>query len=68
MRTKEAIAFFKNNVSALARAAEVKQSTIYTWGEYPPGGRQLLLERKTRYRLRAEPDCMKPRPRVSKAA
>jgi len=61
MKTSAVIAYFKGNVSELARAAEVHQSTVYSWGEYPPGGRQLLLERKTGGDLKAEPDCMKRR-------
>jgi hypothetical protein len=63
MKTSEAIAHYGGNVSALARAAEVDQSTVYSWGEYPPGPRQILLERKTKKALRAEKDCMLPRPR-----
>jgi hypothetical protein len=61
MRTSEAIAYFGGNVSELARVAEVDQSTVYSWKEYPPGGRQLLLERKTKGALKAEPDCMNRR-------
>lgn len=65
MKTSEAIAYYGGNVSELARAAEVDQSTVYSWGEYPPGGRQLLLERKTNGDLAAEPDCMKATSRKS---
>ena len=61
MRTSEAIAYYGGNVSALARAAEVDQSTVYSWKEFPPGGRQLLLEQKTGGALKAEPDCMQKR-------
>jgi transposase-like protein len=67
MKTSEAIAFFGGNVSELARAADVHQSTVYSWGDYPPGPRQLLLERKTKGRLKAERDCMLPKPRKEKA-
>lgn len=63
MRKSEAIAFYGGNVSELARAAEVDQSTVYSWGEFPPGPRQLLLQRKTKGKLKAEKDCMFPRPR-----
>lgn len=59
MKKSQAIAYYGGNVSELARAAEVDQSTVYSWGEYPPGGRQLLLELKTGGDLKAEPGCMK---------
>jgi hypothetical protein len=65
MTKEEAIAYYAGNVSALARAAEVDQSTVYSWGEYPPGGRQLLLERKTKGALKAEPNCMQKPKRVT---
>jgi hypothetical protein len=58
MTKSEAIAFY-GSVTALALAAEVDQSTVSGWGEYPPGGRQLLLERKSNGVLKAEPDCMR---------
>lgn len=64
MKKSEAIAYFNGNVSEMARAAEVDQSTVYSWGEYPPGGRQLLLERKTKGKLKAEPNCMRQPKRV----
>lgn len=67
MKTSEAIAHFGGNVSALARAAEVDQSTVYSWGEYPPGPRQLLIERKTKGQIKAEKNCMLPKPRKKKA-
>lgn len=58
MRKSEAIAYFGGNISALARALDIDQSTVYSWGEFPPGGRQLQLEKITKRVLRAEPDCM----------
>lgn len=68
MTKSEALAYYGGNVSELARAAEVDQSTVYSWKErFPPGPRQLLLERKTDGKLRAEPDCMLPKPRTEKA-
>lgn len=63
MKTSEAIQHYGGNVSELARAAEVDQSTVYSWGEFPPGPRQLLLQRKTKRALLAEKDCMLPKPR-----
>lgn len=66
MTKAEALAHFKGNVSALARALDMDQSTFYSWKEYPPGGRQLQLERITGGRLKAEPGCMQ-RKRAEKA-
>jgi transposase-like protein len=57
MTKSDAIAYFQGNVSALARAAGVHQSTVYDWGEYPPDSRQLRLQRATKGRLKAEPGC-----------
>lgn len=57
MRKSEALAYFNGNVSALARAAGVDQSTIYGWGEFPPDKRQVRLERVTNGELKAEPEC-----------
>lgn len=57
MTKSEAIAHFQGNVSALARAAGVDQSTVYSWKEYPPPGRQLRLQKITRGKLKAEPGC-----------
>lgn len=55
MTKLEAIAHFGGNVSALARALGIDQSTVYSWGEYPPDTRQLQLEQITP--LKAEPEC-----------
>lgn len=57
MTKLEAIAHYGNNVSALARALGIDQSTVYSWGKYPPDRRQLQLERLTKKTLRAEPGC-----------
>ena len=57
MMKLEAIAHYGNNVSALARALDIDQSSIYSWGEYPPDARQLQLERITGGKLKAEPEC-----------
>jgi hypothetical protein len=43
MYTKDAIAFFKSK-PALARAAGVRKSTVYKWGELVPEGRAHRLE------------------------
>lgn len=58
MTKSEALEFYGSNVSALARALGMDQSTFYSWGEFPPGGRQLQLERITGGKLKAEPGCM----------
>lgn len=55
MKTSEAIAFYGGNVSALARALDCDQSTPYSWGEYPPLGRQYQLQELTGGLLKAEP-------------
>lgn len=67
MTKTEALQFFQGNVSALARALEMDQSTYYSWGEFPPGGRQLQLERLSGGVLKAEPNCMQRKPRGKKA-
>ncbi len=59
MTKSEAIKFYGGNVSELARALGIDQSTFYSWGDYPPGGRQLQLEALSKGELKAEPDCMK---------
>jgi len=61
MTKTEALAFYDGNVSALARALDMDQSTFYSWGTFPPGGRQLQLERITGGKLKAEPGCMSSR-------
>lgn len=47
MTKSEAIAFYGGNVSALARALGIDQSTVYSWGDQPPTGRQYQLEKIT---------------------
>lgn len=63
MTKLEALQYFDGNVSALARALDMDQSTYYSWLEYPPGGRQLQLERITGGKLKAEPGCMQRKTR-----
>ena len=57
MKTSEAIAHYADNKSELARIVGVDQSTVYSWGEYPPDKHQLKLERLTKGALKAEPEC-----------
>lgn len=59
MRKEEAIRFYGSQ-SALARALGIAQASVAGWGEYPPGGRQLQIEKVTKGELKAEPDCMQP--------
>jgi transcriptional repressor of cell division inhibition gene dicB len=54
MKKSEAIAFYQGNVSALARALDIDQSTVYSWGDYPPVGRQYQLEKISGGVLKAE--------------
>ena len=54
MTTDEAKAFYGGNVSALARALGLDQSSIYSWGPKPPAIRQLQLECITGGKLSAE--------------
>lgn len=57
MRTADAVRHFGSQ-TAVAEALGMKsQSSVSTWGEYPPALRQLQLERVTGGKLRAEPDC-----------
>jgi transposase-like protein len=66
MTKLEALQYFDGNVSALARALGMDQSTFYSWGEFPPGGRQLQLERITGNKLRSEPGCMERKPQAAR--
>lgn len=61
MRKSEAIAFYAGNTSALARALDIDQSTIYSWGEYPPIGRQFQIEKLSGGLLKAEPSKRRKR-------
>lgn len=67
MTKSEALQYFDGNVSALARALDMDQSTFYSWKDYPPGGRQLQLERITGGKLKAEPGCMRRKSEQAKA-
>lgn len=72
MTTSEAIAYFKGNVSALARAIGIDQSSVYSWLAYPPDRRQMQLQRVTGGALKAERDCIArvngmPEPKNEKA-
>lgn len=57
MRTADVLAHFTTQ-KAIAKALGIRQPSVAAWGEYPPGGRQLQLEKLTKGKLKAEPDCM----------
>ena len=52
--TKEQCIKYFGSASTLARNVGITKSAISNWGEYPPFGRQLLIEKITRYSLKAE--------------
>jgi transcriptional repressor of cell division inhibition gene dicB len=66
MRKEEAIKFYGSQL-ALARALGIAQASVAGWGEYPPGGRQLQLEKLTGGKLKSEPDCMTKQDKRRKA-
>lgn len=53
MKTQKAIQHFGGQ-TALARALGIRQPSVAEWGEYPPEGKQLLIERLTGGKLKAE--------------
>lgn len=53
MTTDEAVNFFGGR-KELADALGIWPQGIYTWGHYPPNGRQYELEIKTKGKLKAE--------------
>lgn len=61
MTKDEAIAAFGSQV-ALAKVLGMKQSSISTWGRFPPVVRQFQIERLTNGALLAEPSCDEFRP------
>ena len=64
MRTKTAIKYFGTQ-QALAEAIGLTQPSIAEWGEYPPHLRQLHIQAVTGGKLKAEPDCLKPRKKAA---
>ena len=53
MTTADAIAHFGTQ-TALAAALGIHQSSVSTWGTYPPMLRQFQIERLTKGRLKVE--------------
>lgn len=66
MKTTEAVIWAGGTQASLAKALyKCSQAAVAQWGEFPPSLRQLELERITKGRLKAEPEC--DRYRVGKA-
>lgn len=57
MKTSDVIAHFGSQ-NATARALGISQPSVANWGEYPPEAKQILIERLTKRRLRAEDGAM----------
>ena len=53
MKTRQAIEHY-GSTSALAEALGVTPAAISQWGDYPPDGKQLLIERLSIGALKAE--------------
>jgi hypothetical protein len=64
MTTEEAIRHYKTQTK-LAEALGTRQSTISSWGAYPPKLRQLQLQQITRGRLKAEPGILAVKQRAA---
>jgi hypothetical protein len=56
MLTVEAISYFADSTTELARALGVEPPSVYDWGEYPPPLRQLQIQALTGGYLMAEPN------------
>lgn len=67
VKTSDAINFYGTQ-AALADALDMAQPTISGWGEEPPDLRQIQLERITKGKLKANPACYLPKPKVAEAA
>lgn len=64
MTTQEAISYYKTQTK-LATVLGTRQSTIASWGEYPPKIRQLQLQQITGGRLKAEPGLLNVKRRAA---
>jgi hypothetical protein len=62
MTTQEAIEHYGTQTK-LATALGTTQSTISSWGAFPPKLRQLQLQQITKGRLKAEPGILTVQPR-----
>ena len=57
MKTEDAIEHFGTQTK-LAAALDTNQSTVASWGEFPPQLRQLQIEHLTFGALKAEPSAL----------
>ena len=57
MKTQDAIDLYGSQ-RALAEKLGCSQVAVSLWGEYPPPARQLQIQKVSRRKLLAEPDCM----------
>ena len=57
MKTHDAIKYFRTQ-TGLAQALSTGQSTVASWGEFPPALRQLQLEALTGGALKAEKNIL----------
>jgi len=60
VKTSDCIEHFGSNAK-LAQALGIKPPSISEWGDFPPGLRQLQVERLTKGKLKAEADCFASR-------
>lgn len=70
MRTSDALEYFggqRGALTALARALNIKPSSVCEWGETVPSLRQLQLERITGGALKADPTILPRKTRRRKA-
>lgn len=56
MRTSEVVEHYGSQ-KAIADALDIKQPSVAEWGDYPPPLRQIQIEKLTRRKLKAEPEC-----------
>lgn len=60
MTKAEALKFFNESQSELARALGIRQPSVSAWGAEIPALRQIQLERVTCGKLKADPSCYLP--------
>jgi hypothetical protein len=65
MKTKDVIEFFGGTQLSAAEALGLAQSSIATWGVYPPKLRQLQIQAITKGKLKAERWCLDPKAKAA---
>ena len=45
------------DLTGMIWALDIKQPSVAEWGDWPPPLRQIQIEKLTRSRLKAEPEC-----------